>query len=247
MTTQEFSDQFDTLLNSYSIVPQFGDEVSKQEITLNEYEKSLHLTRAEKEFVIDFYTGKNTFGYSFEEKEIIRQAIDALVTTVKLQETTAPEGQEHLEQGNHIFTFFTIPNNLLYTVFEEVKISSYISNCNKGGNVLVVPTTHDELWHRLHNPFRGTSRTRVLRLNAADNLVELVSDYPIGSYLLRYVEEPKPIILIDLPDGLSIDGISQRTECKLPDITHHMILDIAVRFALQSTVIGASTSSKGKD
>ena len=244
MTNQELSDQFDVLLNSYAASPQFGMETSRQEITLNEYEKSLHLTRAEKEFVIDFYTGRNTFGYSFEEKEIIRQAIDSLVTTKELEEVSSEE--KHLE-GNKTFTFYRLPSNLLYIVFEEVKFSSYISKCNQEGVALVVPTTHDDLWHKLHNPFRGTSRNRVLRLNAADNLVELVSDYPIGSYLLRYVEEPKPIILIDLPEGLSIDGISQMTECKLPDITHHMILDIAVKLALQSKVIGPYSNQKGEN
>ena len=247
MTNPEFSNQFDTLLNSYSTRPQFGEGMSRQEIVLDEYEKSLYLTRAEKEFVIDFYTGRNTFGYSFEEKEIIRQALDATVKTKTLQEVPAPEGTEPLEQGNHLFTFYSLPSNLLYIIFEEVKFSSYISSCNKKGNALVIPSTHDELWHRLNNPFRGTSRNRVLRLNAADNLVELVSDYPIGSYLLRYVEEPKPIILIDLPDGLSIDGISTNTECALPAITHPMILDIAVKLALQSKMINMSTPSEGKN
>lgn len=247
MTNPEFSDQFDTLLNSYSTTASFGDGVSRQEITINEYEKSLYLTRAEKEFVIDFYTGRNTFGYSFEEKEIIREALDALVKSKVLQEVPAPEGTVHLEYGDHNYTFFSLPSSLLYIIFEEVKFSSYISNCNKKGNAIVIPSTHDELWYRLHNPFRGTSRNRVLRLNAANNLVELISDYPIGSYLLRYVEEPKPIILINLPDGLSIGGLSAKTECELPDITHHMILDIAVKLALQSKMINSGALSKGKD
>jgi hypothetical protein len=250
MTNKEFSDQFDTLLNSYSTVPQFGSEASGQEITLNEYEKSIALTRAEKNFVIGFYTGRNDFGFSFEEKEIIREALDALVRTAtptELPNEYVPLNVSPIQKDKHIFTFFPIPDNLLYTVFEEVKFSSYISDCEKDLYGLVVPTTHDELWHRLNNPFRGPSKNRVLRLNAGNNLVELVSDYPIGSYLLRYVEEPKPIILIDLPDGLSIDGISEETECMLPDITHHTILEMAVNLALQSKMIGFNTKSKGKD
>jgi hypothetical protein len=58
------------------------------------------------------------------------------------------------------------------------------------------------------------------------------------------VEEPKPIILTDLPDGLSIEGISTKAECALPSILHHKILDVAVRMALQSKSISLGASSK---
>lgn len=250
MNNKQLSEEFDTLINSYANQNFFGEGTSRYDIVLDEYEKSVYLTQAEKQFVIDYYSGRSPIGFSFEEKEEIRQALDTLVCTKELQEVNSddiPESVKHLYQGNHLFTFFSIPANLLYIIFEEVKFSSYISDCNKGASALVVPATHDDLWHRLQNPFRGTSKQRVLRLNAADNLVELVSDYPIGSYLLRYVEEPKPIILIDLPNGLTIDGISSKTECKLPSITHHIILNNAVRLALQSKMIGGHSSSGSKD
>ena len=250
MDSKQFSEEFDTLLNSYANQGFFGEGTSRYDIVLDEYEKSVFLTKAEKQFVIDYYSGRTPQGYSFEEKEEIREALDALVNTVSLTqmaEEDVPETLKHLYQGNHLFTFYSIPVNLLYIIFEEVKFSSYLSDCNKDAAALVIPSTHDELWHRLHNPFRGTNKQRVLRLNAADNIVELVSDYPIGSYLLRYVEEPKPIILIDLPNGLKIDGISEETECKLPSITHHTILNNAVLLAVQSKMIGGSQSSKSKD
>ena len=40
MTIDEFSNSFDTLLNSYAPISNFGEETSKQTITLDEYEKS---------------------------------------------------------------------------------------------------------------------------------------------------------------------------------------------------------------
>jgi len=250
MDNKQLSEEFDTLLNSYANQGFFGEGTSRYDLVLDEYEKSVFLTQAEKQFVIDYYSGRTPQGFSFEEKEEIREALDALVYTVELQEAPAdavPEAVKHLFQDNHLFTFYSIPANLLYIIFEEVKFSSYLSDCNKGAHALVVPTTHDELWHKLQNPFRGTNKQRVLRLNAANNLVELVSDYPIGSYLLRYVEEPKPIILIDLPNGLKIDGLSEETECELPSITHHTILNNAVLLAVQSRMIGGSAGSKSKD
>lgn len=250
MTNKQFSEEFDTLLNSYANQGFFGEGTSRYDIVLDEYEKSVFLTQAEKQFIIDYYSGRSPIGFSFEEKEEIREALDTLVITTELNEMDnedVPETVKHLYQDNHLFTFYSIPANLLYIIFEEVKFSSYISDCNKGAAALVVPSTHDDLWHRLQNPFRGTNKQRVLRLNAADNIIELVSDYPIGSYLLRYVEEPKPIILIDLPNGLTIDGTSVETECKLPSITHHVILNNAVRLALQSKMIGGHAGSGSKD
>jgi hypothetical protein len=44
MTTREFSDSFDTLLNSYANKAAFGEDTSKADIRLDEYEKSVLLT-----------------------------------------------------------------------------------------------------------------------------------------------------------------------------------------------------------
>lgn len=244
MTVKEFSDQFDTLLNSYAGVPEFGDGSSKVEITLDEYEKSVFLTRAQKQFVVDYYSGTNQSIYSFEEKEKIREALDTLVATYKT--STSEESLERgLDDGKHRFTIYSIPTNLLWIIYEQVKYATETGCvCADGEYAEVIPATHDELHRRLRNPFRGPRLYRVLRLNIADNLVELISDYPIGSYLLRYVKEPTPIILTDLGDGLSIDGEVNEMTCELPDIVHPYILDYAVRLAIQSRSIGTPTTRK---
>ena len=243
MNAEQFSNEFDTLVNAYARSIPFGEDTSPVDIRVDEYEKSLFLTKAQKELVVDYYSGQNAYNLSFEEKEIVREALDALVKTI-VPEVLGNIDTQHLLDDNKKLTFYRLPENLLYIIFEEVKFSSYLSGCKGGTTAVVVPSTHDEVWHRLQNPFRGPSTKRVLRLNAENNLVELVSDYPIGSYLLRYVEEPKPIILTDLPDGLTIEGISTKTECALPSILHHKIVDVAVRMALQSKSISLGASSK---
>ena len=43
MTTQEFSNQFDVLMNSYATRPEFGHVDS---LAVDEYEKSIFLTKA---------------------------------------------------------------------------------------------------------------------------------------------------------------------------------------------------------
>ncbi len=59
MTTEEFSNEFDTLINSYSI---------SELLSFDEYEKSVYLTKAQEEIVEGLYTGK-VLGNSFEETE----------------------------------------------------------------------------------------------------------------------------------------------------------------------------------
>ena len=51
-------------------------------------------------------------------------------------------------------------------------------------------------------------------------------------YKIRYVQRPTPIVLEDLPDGLSIDGVSSETECSLNPVLHQDILNKAVELAL---------------
>ena len=46
--------------------------------------------------------------------------------------------------------------------------------------------------------------------------------------------KPSPIVLIDLPDGLSINNISSKTECNLHELLHRPVLQKAVQLALAS-------------
>jgi hypothetical protein len=66
----------------------------------------------------------------------------------------------------------------------------------------VIPVAHDDLWRTLNNPFKGPTDKRVLRLDIANNQVELISKYAISTYTVRYIKKLNPIILINLPDGL---------------------------------------------
>ena len=238
MTTQEFSDQFDILVDGYRRMKDFDDRQILDSLDFDEYEKSLFLTLAQKDFVLGYYTGDNRYNYSFEEKELVREALDKLVNTYTT--TTGIEAFPHLDDDKHVYTAYEIPNDLLWIIYEEAHYASNTNcECADGRYVEVVPATHDELHRRLRNPFRGPRLHRILRLNAADNMVELVSDYPIGSYTLRYVKEPTPIILTDLSDGLTLNGYSTQMTCSLPEVTHMPILRDAVRLGVLSKSIGS--------
>lgn len=68
------------------------------------------------------------------------------------------------------------------------------------------------------------------------------------SYVVRYVERPKPIVLRKLPNGLSIDGVSDKSECLLNPILHMDILNKAFELAVTTRGGGTAVSQRqGED
>lgn len=70
MINQEFSIEFDILYNNIS---------SNKAPGLNEYEKSVFLTKAQEQIVTELYSGRNTAYNSFEETEEQRRYLSNLV------------------------------------------------------------------------------------------------------------------------------------------------------------------------
>lgn len=230
MTTEEFSNEFDTLLNSYSDNPPYGKEHGLF-ITLDEYEKSVFLTNAQEEIVIGMYNGKNSFGDSFERTEEIRRYLSDLIKTYTT--TDKKVGYTGLSKSS---VFFELPDDLWFITYEAVNLKDDGLGCMSGEDISVIPITQDE-YHRIgKNPFRGTNERRALRLDLSGKVVEIVSKYNVESYLVRYLSRPAPIILTDLTDNLSINGVSVKTECELNPVIHRAILERAVKLAIISRV-----------
>ena len=229
MTTEEFSNEFDTLLNSYSTIEAFGKTPST--IELDEYEKSVFLTNAQEEIVIGMYNGKNTFEDSFERTEEIRRYLSDLIKTYIA--TDKKVGYTGLSKSS---VFFELPDDLWFITYESVNLKDDGLGCMSGEDISVIPITQDK-YHRIRkNPFRGANERRALRLDLNGKVVEIVSKYNVESYLVRYLSRPTPIILTDLTDNLSINGISVKTECELNPVIHRAILERAVKLAIMSRV-----------
>ena len=230
MTIQEFSNTFDTLLNSYNTQSQFGEQASKREIVLDEYEKSVLLTQAQEEVVVNLYNGRNPYGATFEGTEELRRYLEGLVKTKKYLSEDTIESTGVNENS----VFFKLPDDIAFITLEQVTFDDELLGCYDGSVASVYPVTQDEYERVKNNPFRGPTKYKVIRLDPGDNLVELVSKYKIGTYLLRYLSRPNPIILEDLPNELTINGKNKEKECELNPILHDTILTRAVQLALQS-------------
>lgn len=222
-TCDEWSRNFDRLYNNIT---------SNQAPGLTEYEKSEFLTDAQDNVLIMLYNG--TLGKSFEETEEITAYLSSLVCQSNCCEVSGD--YPHVISSSVVYE---LPDDILFRTLELCTINT--EDC-QGLQANVVPITQDEYWRTTRNPFKKQNSRRVLRLSSGDadsyssGLVsigysELISDYPIASYSVRYIKKPEPIILVDLEDGLTIRGESSSKTCKLHEFLHQAILTEAVRMA----------------
>ena len=86
MTTEEFSNEFDILVDGYRRFKDFDNKEELDSLDFNEFEKSVFLTKAQEEIVIDLYSGKNPFRDSFEKTEETRSYLRELIRTYKTTE-----------------------------------------------------------------------------------------------------------------------------------------------------------------
>ena len=236
MSTEEFSNEFDVLIQSFTQNIKFSNTDS---IAFTEYEKSVFLTKAQEQLVIELYNGKNPYNDSFEKTEEIRRYLNFLVKTVNLN----PSQNDELNNNkitNKSFMFF-LPKDLLFITYESVDTTN--TTCGNSLDVQVYPVTQDQFHRVINNPFRRSKR-RVLRLDAGNNMVELISNNNITNYKIRYLSRPQPIIIQDLFNNLAIDGVSTKTECQLHSSLHRLILERAVRIGLLSKSINIDTDQQ---
>lgn len=229
MTCDEFSNEFDTLLNSYRRFVNFDNRQPIDTIQFDEYEKSLFLTQAQEALVIGLYNGTIN-SQSFEADEEQKSYLKDLI---KFWETTPLVNT--LKGVTPYSKFAELPTDVWFIIQEQVEFEDSTLGCKDNSTGIVKPTTHDIVYQINRNPFKGPNDRRVLKLSLQANIVELISKYNIKNYNIRYLVKPTPIILVDLGEnGLNIDGIYQKTECKLNSSLHRAILEKAVNIARSS-------------
>lgn len=226
MTTAEFSNEFDILYNNIT---------SNMAPGISEYEKSVFLTRAQEELVLGFYNGRNLNRTTFEETEESRRYLNSLVKTSKPALASATNYNKLISTS----VLYNIPSDVWFITYEEVKL---IDDILTGGKKLpyntnciaeVVPTTQDSYFKKTRNPFKMPNDNKVFKIDgfSTTNIVELISNYKIDYYLLKYLSQPTPIVLETMDGGATINNVAIRTECSLHQILHISILKMAVDMA----------------
>ena len=242
MTNPEFSNQFDLLVSSYRRFRDFDDREPMDTIEFDEYEKSLFLTKAQEELVLSLYNGRNSSLQSFEETEELRRYLSDLVMEAELSPLTSSSGKPLGIDSRS--KFFSLPSDLWFITYESAKVSD--SKCEDLSVMDVYPVRQDEYHKIKKNPFRGANDRRALRLDLSEGIVEIVCKYEVSEYYVRYLRQLRPIILVDLPNGITIghsDSFEgdKETPCELHEGLHQRILELAVQMALQSKGVGMSS------
>lgn len=223
MNVQELSNLFDTLLQPYITKDNFGKQNT---LAFDEYEKSIFLTKAQEQIVIELYQ-------ELEQSEEVRKYLSNLIKT----DNYAPVGEQDETLINNNFKSYKveISNDILFMIYEQCTLSDE-NNCINNKIVSVVPTIHDDLDKVLKNPFKSPNSRKVIRLDF-DNKIELISKYNISNYKVRYLKKPNPIILVALEDNLSINnGDTKISNGETNPILHERIVQRAVQLAVQSKV-----------
>lgn len=221
MTNSELSNEFDVLYNSIT---------SNQAPGLDEYEKSVFLTKAQDEILIAYFDpsgNKVQEGFDGSQRRQIDFSMVTKADSYKDSSKFSPAIFDPRDNSKSV----TMPSDILMLLNERLAVT----RSGKDEYLTVIPINFQELNRLMSKPFKRPLKYqawRIFNYASASNKADLVVGPAdtIKEYSFRYVKRPAPIILSDL-DGLTINGIGIESSCELDPILHHEILQRAVELA----------------
>lgn len=219
MTNQEFSNEFDILYNNIS---------SNQAPGLDEYEKSVFLTKAQDEIVKNYFNPKgNKYQEGFDGNEK-RQIDFSMITKTKSYTTFSAS------------TFDGRINNKSVNLETDIMmLINEFADVTRGGNTVrlsVIPLNYREYTRLMSKPYKRPLKFQAWRIldnnSGARNRAEVIigPNDVLTEYTIRYIKRPRAIILSDL-EGVTLDGKNTEQTCELDPILHQEILQRAVELA----------------
>ena len=233
MNTLEMSNEFDVLYNNI---------MSNQAPGIDEYEKSLFLTKAQDEILKAYFDPRgNKYMEGFDGSE--KRQIDFSTITKHTQLDLVANPASQFDHRSKVYKF---PSDCFIIVNEK------IVDTDSEGNIVdcqytVLPITYQQYTIQMSKPYKYPPKHVIWRLITSfdnkDNVsqCEIIGRYsrqyandegPI--YKMRYLRRPKPIVLVELGtdyNGLSIDNEQHISQCELDPILHHEIVQRAVELA----------------
>lgn len=219
MDHAEFSNGFDVLYNNI---------MSNAAPGINEYEKSVLLTKAQDEVLKNYFNPKgNKYQEGFDGSA--KRQID-FSGLISVKEGTLLNGQAGFDLRAKIYR---MPEDVFLIINETLTTDTGVKQ--------VVPISFDEYSRLMSKPYKEPLKYQAWRLvtegsGSDDIIVELIphSGETVSKYTIKYVRRPKPIILVDLASeygDVSINGVSTISECELNPLIHDEILQRAVELA----------------
>ena len=220
MSNQEFSDQFDVLYNNIT---------SNQAPGLDEFEKSVFLTKAQDEIVKAYFNprlNKPQEGFDDNEK---RQIDFSMIMRTKTYSSFTAAMFDNKSNSKRV----ALDKDIMMFINEFADVT----RDDKSVRLTVIPLDYREYSRLMSKPYKRPLQYQAWRILDNSNSVnnaELVigPNDTLTKYSIRYIKRPRAIILTNLDvDGVTLDGISTKQECELDPILHPEILQRAVELA----------------
>lgn len=219
MTNQEFSNEFDILYNNIS---------SNQAPGLDEYEKSVFLTKAQDEIVKNYFNPKgNKYQEGFDGNE--KRQIDFSMITKTKSYTTFSESTFDGRINNKSV-------NLETDIMMLINEFADVTREDDTVRLSVIPLNYREYTRLMSKPYKRPLKFQAWRIldntSGATNRAEVIigPNDTLTKYTIRYIKRPRAIILSDL-EGVTLDGKNTEQTCELDPILHQEILQRAVELA----------------
>lgn len=231
MTNQEFSNEFDVLYNNIT---------SNQAPGLDEYEKSVFLTKAQDEIVKNYFNPKgNKYQEGFDGNAKRQIDFSMIMRSVNL-----PDGSNTFKDG--IFDTrgksIQIPEDIMMILNEYATVTrAFSDSTNSEVRLTIVPINYNEYSRLMSKPYKRPLKWQAWRLLTNDGTqkkAEIIvgPNDTLSKYTIRYIKRPRAIILSNL-EGVTLDNSAREQECELDPILHQEILQRAVELA-KSAYIG---------
>lgn len=233
MTCTEMSNEFDLIFNNI---------MSNQAPGIDEYEKSVFLTKAQNEIILDYFSPKgNKFQEGFDGSERRQIDFSNIIFVEEKSLVTGSTGNYTKLDGRS--SLFKVPVDALLIINESLVLTK---TNERTYTLAVIPISYVEYTRMMMKPYKLPAKSQAWRLLNSTSVGDNVGPYSeiiynSGAYSgytpvcnVRYVKRPSPIVLINLEDAysdVSIDGVTAQTPCSLDEIIHRDIVQRAAELA----------------
>ena len=218
----EFSNEFDVLYNNIT---------SNQAPGLDEYEKSVFLTKAQDEIVKAYFNPKtNKVQEGFDGNE--KRQIDFSMITCSYSSTTF--SQSFFDNRPNTKSI-DVPDDILMYVNEYATVQ----RDNTETRLTIIPISYTEYTRLMSKPYKRPLKNQAWRLldhtNGSRRAEIIVGpNDTIQEYVVRYIKKPRAIRLVTFDDGVTLGGDNVMQSCELDPILFPEIIQRACELAKAS-------------
>lgn len=190
MTNQEFSDEFDVLYNNI---------MSNQAPGLDEYEKSVFLTKAQDEIVKAYFNPRlNKVQQGFDGNETRQIDFSMLIKTTLASEVT---NATRLYPTNNS-KFFAVPNRIMMFINETLMVT----RDSNPKYLTVIPLEYTEYNRLMSKPFKRPIKNQAWRVitNTVTNSTTTKTDYATIATIIATSKDKEYKTIFDAINGKTL-------------------------------------------